>query len=340
MHTLSCMNLNCDLCQSDKFFNLYIEASSYFALCCPTMNGYNNPNLARMGNFGANKNYMAAHSSSVNEVNVNDLLPEDPYKPKQQSRWVKESEKNHQHKQQQIAAEQSLFVPDSFKKSGSMNVHIQKVVHDESNKHINNNNYNHLAMPPKQSNPKQRQKNEHKQQQQIQNKNNVYKNNHRNNLHNNAKTANVKNVNQDHGQKRVMDQPISQPYFPKKPHDPFSKYLQKQPLNNQKQKQNEAKPYSNIQNNANNNNIRKQIVPQGQLHISNNNHQQRFECTHCGDVIGEEWTEDSKQRKYHNHCFICCECGISLGSVGKYVKCAKGMTCRSCRDKQIAKLIQ
>merc|ERR1712228_220343 len=124
-----------------------------------------------------------------------------------------------------------------------------------------------------------------------------------------------------HSQKAAIDQPISEPYF------------QKNPRNDQKQ-QIKVKPYAN--NGANNRTMNNfQFVPQ-QQNIINNNNDNQFFCAICGKEIEQEWTEDSQQRKYHNFCFVCCECGISLGSVGKYVKSGKRMTCRSCRDKQIA----
>merc|ERR1719410_2718510 len=90
------------------------------------MNGYTNPNAANMGNFGANKNYMMHGNNS--HVNLNELLPEDPYKQQQKSKWVKESEENHRRKQQHISAQQQQFVPDSFKNSSSnmfVDVNIQ-----------------------------------------------------------------------------------------------------------------------------------------------------------------------------------------------------------------------
>merc|ERR1712176_1408884 len=58
-------------------------------------------------------------------------------------------------------------------------------------------------------------------------------------------------------------------------------------------------------------------------------------CARCGKPIQDSWTEDAKQRMYHNECFVCCECGVSLGQMGKYVTITKGVVCKPCRNKQV-----
>lgn len=292
------------------------------------MNGYNNPNVSRMGNFGAKKNYMKADDHS-NDVNINDLLPEDPYKKQKQSRWVNESENKHQLHQQKLAKEESLFVPESFKQSGSINLGLQTTKNDaNSNKNA--------SLAKTKTMPQQRQQ-QHNQKQKKQNikQQMIMDDDHKQN----NRTGNGMRMHHGGNQMKphVHDkkQPVAQPYFAPKAEDPFDKYLKKEA----------AKPIkpSYPQNNYNNNNknafapqiqMRSQAQPQPQQNISHHV-EPVFDCSVCGQLIGQEWTEDSKQRKYHNQCFVCCECGISLGSVGKYIKTGKGMTCRTCRDKQL-----
>eukprot|EP00484_Ammonia_sp_Unknown_P019055 CAMPEP_0197029952 /NCGR_PEP_ID=MMETSP1384-20130603/9296_1 /TAXON_ID=29189 /ORGANISM="Ammonia sp." /LENGTH=418 /DNA_ID=CAMNT_0042459215 /DNA_START=57 /DNA_END=1313 /DNA_ORIENTATION=- len=91
------------------------------------MNGADNPNANRMAGFGKGKNYMKA-GNDKGGVNVADILPKDPYAQSNNDRtakWIKESEEKHKQRQAQIAAEQEQFVPESFKKSGAMNLDIK-----------------------------------------------------------------------------------------------------------------------------------------------------------------------------------------------------------------------
>merc|ERR1712228_285851 len=228
-------------------------------------------------------------------------------------------------KQQKIASEQASFVPESFKQQPSMNIEIQQNVNNDST--YSANSKKQTIPTQQQQQHRQHQNNQQKQQNYSKQQQHPQQHHQKNNMNMNMNNKPI------HSQRAAIDQPISEPYFEKKAEDPFAKYLQKNPRNDQKQ-QIKVKPYSN--NGADNrtkNNF--QFVPQQQNLINNNNDNQFF-CAICGKEIEQEWTEDSQQRKYHNFCFVCCECGISLGSVGKYVKSGKRMTCRSCRDKQIA----
>jgi len=139
--------------------------------------------------------------------------------------------------------------------------------------------------------------------------------------------------------KGQIDQLVPEPYYPKKPHDPFAAFVDnngykealKNNLKNKKKQYHEyqqpQQPQQQQQSQANSK------KGSGNLPISHD--PIKASCSLCGKPIQESWTEDSKKRIFHNECFVCCQCGTALGSLGKYVTVGKGVMCRPCRNKQM-----
>merc|ERR1712187_366954 len=137
-----------------------------------------------------------------------------------------------------------------------------------------------------------------------------------NNMNNNNNMN--KNINNNmNGKKGPICQPQPEPYYNNKPSDPFAKYL-----NNSHVKRDFGPNKNNLYHSGNK-------ESKNWMGTDNKFSQPiRSICARCGKPIQDSWTEDAKQRMYHNECFVCCECGVSLGQMGKYVTITKGVVCK------------
>eukprot|EP01084_Bolivina_argentea_P118588 210375_1 len=163
------------------------------------MNGEFNPNENRMGNFGKNNNYTKSGGGGLNSINDVLALQNDPYKQKP-SKWEMQSKMNYERKQKEIAAEQSKFMPQTFKKTHMKQVDNNKQHQPQQPQQVmmnnNNNNKNNFQPPPQHKQHKQ-----HKQQQPKMN-------------NNNNKSAAPKSMH-------LPEQPVKGPYYNKPKPDPF-----------------------------------------------------------------------------------------------------------------------